>query len=93
MRSRTGRGFRFDGFRSPGNGVIPPSAKNLPIHDEPDAGRSEPGCSPVVDSAPRYGGEEFVLVLPETNLEDGLAVAEKLRVATHRPRSAPTASA
>ena len=37
-----------------------------------------------IDTFARYGGEEFVLILPETNLEGGLAVAEKLRVATHR---------
>jgi two-component system, cell cycle response regulator len=30
------------------------------------------------------GGEEFVLILPETNLEGGLAVSEKLRLATHK---------
>jgi two-component system cell cycle response regulator len=34
-----------------------------------------------IDTFARYGGEEFVLILPETNLEGGLAVAEKLRVA------------
>jgi len=37
-----------------------------------------------IDTFARYGGEEFVLILPETNLEGGLAVAEKLRAATHR---------
>ena len=37
-----------------------------------------------IDTFARYGGEEFVLILPETNLEGGLAVAEKLRLATHR---------
>jgi two-component system, cell cycle response regulator len=37
-----------------------------------------------IDTFARYGGEEFVLILPETNLEGGLAVAEKLRVATNR---------
>jgi two-component system cell cycle response regulator len=36
-----------------------------------------------IDTFARYGGEEFVLILPETNLEGGLAVAEKLRLATH----------
>ncbi|HET6750100.1 MAG TPA: diguanylate cyclase [Actinomycetes bacterium] len=36
-----------------------------------------------IDTFARYGGEEFVLVLPETNLEGGLAVAEKLRMAVH----------
>jgi two-component system cell cycle response regulator len=35
-----------------------------------------------IDTFARYGGEEFVLILPETNLEGGLAVAEKLRRAT-----------
>ena len=47
-----------------------------------------------IDTFARYGGEEFVLILPETNLEGGLAVAEKLRRATHRAPSAargPTA--
>ena len=37
-----------------------------------------------IDTFARYGGEEFVLILPETHLEGGLAVAEKLRLATHR---------
>jgi two-component system cell cycle response regulator len=36
-----------------------------------------------IDTFARYGGEEFVLILPETNLEGGLAAAEKLRLATH----------
>ena len=31
------------------------------------------------DLAARYGGEEFALMLPETNLEDAVAFAEKLR--------------
>ena len=31
------------------------------------------------DVLARYGGEEFVLILPETNSEEALAVAEKLR--------------
>jgi diguanylate cyclase (GGDEF)-like protein len=35
-----------------------------------------------IDTFARYGGEEFVLILPETNLEGGLAVAEKLRRGT-----------
>jgi diguanylate cyclase (GGDEF)-like protein len=33
------------------------------------------------DTAYRYGGEEFVVLLRETGLDDGLAVAERLRVA------------
>ncbi len=28
----------------------------------------------------RYGGEEFCLILPNTNLEDALALVERLRV-------------
>ncbi|MEK6376106.1 MAG: diguanylate cyclase [Acidobacteriota bacterium] len=31
------------------------------------------------DLAARYGGEEFTLMLPETNLDDALALAEKVR--------------
>jgi diguanylate cyclase (GGDEF)-like protein len=31
------------------------------------------------DLAARYGGEEFTLLLPETNLDDALAFAEKVR--------------
>lgn len=37
-----------------------------------------------IDTFARYGGEEFVLILPETNLEGGLAAAEKLRLGTHK---------
>ena len=39
------------------------------------------------DLCGRWGGEEFLILLPETNLEGGLAVAEKLRgaVAASRP--------
>lgn len=33
------------------------------------------------DILARYGGEEFVIILPETNGDDALAVAEKLRAA------------
>jgi len=32
-----------------------------------------------IDTFARYGGEEFVLILPETDVEGGLAAAEKLR--------------
>lgn len=34
-----------------------------------------------IDSVVRYGGEEFLLVLPETNLLEGTQLAERLRVA------------
>ena len=33
------------------------------------------------DKACRYGGEEFTVILPETNLEGGLGIAEKIRKA------------
>ena len=38
-----------------------------------------------VDIVARYGGEEFVIVLPDTNLEGGMAFAERVRyrVANH----------
>ncbi len=34
-----------------------------------------------VDSIARWGGEEFALLLPNTSLEDALALAERLRCA------------
>lgn len=34
-----------------------------------------------IDSVVRYGGEEFLLVLPETTLEGGVMLAERLRAA------------
>ncbi|KQQ87744.1 diguanylate cyclase [Massilia sp. Leaf139] len=33
-----------------------------------------------IDSVVRYGGEEFLIVLPETDLAGGVALAERLRV-------------
>ncbi|PLX89240.1 MAG: diguanylate cyclase response regulator [Desulfuromonas sp.] len=40
------------------------------------------------DIAARYGGEEFCLVLPETTLEEGREVAERIRVQTEELRFA-----
>ena len=37
-----GAGLPLRGFPVSRHGAIPPSAKNLPIHDEPGAGRSHP---------------------------------------------------
>lgn len=33
-----------------------------------------------IDSVVRYGGEEFLLILPETNLHDGILLADRLRM-------------
>jgi len=36
-------------------------------------------CLRTMDSAYRYGGEEFTMILPETDVKDGNIVAERLR--------------
>lgn len=36
-------------------------------------------CSRVFDIAVRYGGEEFILILPETGVESALLVGERIR--------------
>jgi diguanylate cyclase (GGDEF)-like protein len=38
-------------------------------------------CVREIDYVGRYGGEEFILFLPETNIDTGLIVAERLRLA------------
>jgi diguanylate cyclase (GGDEF)-like protein len=45
----------------------------------------------VSDTAGRYGGDEFALVLPETPLAGAIAVAEKVRAAieAERPEGDP----
>jgi diguanylate cyclase (GGDEF)-like protein len=46
-----------------------------------------------VDSLGRFGGEEFILVRPETDLDGGIATAENLRrVLGRSPVTVPTAS-
>jgi len=39
------------------------------------------GCVRSLDWIARYGGEEFCLVMPDTELEDGVQVAERIRAA------------
>jgi diguanylate cyclase (GGDEF)-like protein len=46
--------------------------------------RIGPGFRTILRSSDligRYGGEEFVVLMPETNLENGMAIAERLRIA------------
>jgi hypothetical protein len=71
-------------------GTVAATGRAMVLASPAGNGGSEPTATTQV-SVPvaahtfaRYGGEEFVLILPETNLEGGLAVAEKLRLATHR---------
>jgi diguanylate cyclase (GGDEF)-like protein len=42
-----------------------------------------------IDSFGRYGGEEFVVLLPETNAADALVVAERIRAAVATPSELP----
>jgi diguanylate cyclase (GGDEF)-like protein len=39
-----------------------------------------------LDSVARFGGEEFVIVLPDTDIGRAVAIAERLRVAVHDAR-------
>ena len=40
----------------------------------------------ATDMLGRYGGEEFMLILPETTIDDAAALAEKLRLLTSKAR-------
>ncbi len=42
------------------------------------------------DQLGRFGGEEFVLLLPETSMDEALAVAERIRELCAQPSSAPS---
>ena len=39
------------------------------------------GCLRTMDILARYGGEEFAILLPETDLENGVCTAERIRMA------------
>ena len=43
------------------------------------AGLLRAACRDHIDSVVRYGGEEFMLILPETDLRGGVRLAERLR--------------
>ncbi|MFH2012318.1 MAG: diguanylate cyclase [Pseudomonadota bacterium] len=46
-------------------------------------------CLRQADSAYRYGGEEFVIILPMTTKEEGLVTAERIRVEFKRENFSP----
>ncbi|HTO05538.1 MAG TPA: GGDEF domain-containing protein [Myxococcota bacterium] len=54
-----------------------------------DAGRLVTERSRASDTAARYGGDELVLVLPETPRAGALAVAEKIRASIEALRAGP----
>jgi diguanylate cyclase (GGDEF)-like protein len=46
-------------------------------------------CLRANDSAYRYGGEEFTVILPETSSEEARTVAQRIRAALEAERFAP----
>jgi diguanylate cyclase (GGDEF)-like protein len=42
-----------------------------------------------MDSAYRYGGEEFTIILPETTGKEAMNVAERIRLATEAEKMIP----
>jgi diguanylate cyclase (GGDEF)-like protein len=42
-----------------------------------------------IDSFGRYGGEEFIVLLPETNPSEAMVVAERIRAAVATPNELP----
>jgi diguanylate cyclase (GGDEF)-like protein len=47
-------------------------------------------CLRANDSAYRYGGEEFTVILPETSAEEARTVAQRIRLALESERFTPT---
>ncbi len=52
-------------------------------------GQTINSCLRSMDSAYRYGGEEFTVILPETKGEEALAVAERIKTAVESERFSP----
>jgi two-component system cell cycle response regulator len=48
-------------------------------------------CLRTMDSAYRYGGEEFTVILPETNGEEAIGVAERIRRTVETEKFSPEA--
>ncbi len=46
-------------------------------------------CLRKMDTAYRYGGEEFTVILPETNREEAMFVAERIRSAVENDKFSP----
>ena len=67
--------FDIDRFKSDQRGAGPPGRR---LHAARDGGCVK-GNIRKEELFARYGGEEFAVVLPETTLEGGIAVAERIR--------------
>ncbi len=52
-------------------------------------GRIIKSCLRRMDSAYRYGGEEFTVILPETGVEEAVAVAERIRSSVEAEKFSP----
>ena len=50
-------------------------------------------CLRKMDTAYRYGGEEFTIILPETNGEEALTVAERIRTGIENEKFSPNPGA
>ena len=61
-----------------------PSARNIRRYDEPMIVRTG-----EIDIVSRYGGEEFIIIQPDTAVEGALVCAERLRNYARGPLGAP----
>ena len=53
-------------------------------------GKAITSCLRKMDTAYRYGGEEFTILLPETTAEEARTVAERIRAGIERVEFTPT---